>query len=245
VWICRPRRSVAIAWSILVAAATVTSIPASAEAPVPAGSRALALTPPMGFNDWNAFGCSVDEALIKQTADVFISSGLAQAGYRYVNIDDCWAMRDRGPDGRLVADPVKFPSGIKSLADYVHGKGLKLGIYGDAGTKTCAGYPGSLGTEDLDARTWADWGIDYLKYDNCFNQSDGSREDFVRRYTAMRKALDRTGRPIVYSMSEWGQSQPWLWAAGVGHLWRQLGQPPDHHRAEPAAGPVRRSRSLE
>jgi alpha-galactosidase len=188
----------------------------------------LAPTPPMGFNNWNAFGCDVSEALIKETADVIVSSGLADLGYEYVNIDDCWASRERGPDGRLVPDPVKFPSGIKGVADYVHGLGLKLGIYGDAGTKTCAGYPGSLGMEELDAQTWAEWGVDYLKYDNCYNQSDGSREDFVRRYTAMRVALDKVDRPIVYAICEWGQSQPWEWATGVGDLWRTGGDISDN-----------------
>src|SRR5204863_1409265 len=162
-------------------------------------ARMLTSTPPMWFNDWNAFGCGVSETLIKQTADVLVSTGLKDLGYRYVNIDDCWSTRERGPDGRLVPDPVKFPSGISGVAEYVHGKGLKLGIYGDAGTKTCAGYPGSLGVEELDARTWANWGVDYLKYDNCNNQTDGTREDFIRRYTAMRTALDKSGRPIVYS----------------------------------------------
>jgi len=186
-------------------------------------SAALAPTPPMGFNDWNAFGCDVNEQLIKETADFFVSSGLKDAGYVQVNIDDCWSLRERGKGGQLVADPSKFPSGIEAVADYVHGLGLKLGIYGDAGTKTCAGYPGSLGREALDAQTWADWGVDYLKYDNCYNESDGSRADFVRRYTAMREALDHTGRPIVYSICEWGQSQPWEWAKGVGHLWRTTG----------------------
>jgi alpha-galactosidase len=127
-----------------------------------------------------------------------------------------------------VPDPVKFPEGIAGVADYVHSKGLKLGIYGDAGTKTCAGYPGSLGYEEIDAQTWADWGVDYLKYDNCYNQSDGSREDFVRRYTAMRDALRATGRPIVYAICEWGQSQPWEWATGVGHLWRTTGDISDN-----------------
>src|SRR5262245_44174118 len=120
------------------------------------------LTPPMGFNDWNAFGCDVSEKLIKETADFFVSSGLKDAGYTYVNIDDCWSLRERGADGKLVPDPAKFPSGIRGLADYVHGRGLKLGIYGDAGTKTCAGFPGSLGKEKLDAQTWADWGVDYV-----------------------------------------------------------------------------------
>jgi alpha-galactosidase len=182
----------------------------------------------MGFNNWNAFGCDVSEKLIKETADFFVKSGLKEAGYAYVNIDDCWSLRERGPDGKLVPDPAKFPSGIRGLADYVHGRGLKLGIYGDAGTKTCAGYPGSLGKEKLDAQTWADWGVDYIKYDNCYNQSDGSRMDYVRRYTAMREAIDLTGRPMVYSICEWGQSKPWEWAAGVGNLWRTTGDISDN-----------------
>ncbi|WP_438028594.1 NPCBM/NEW2 domain-containing protein [Sorangium sp. So ce233] len=194
----------------------------------PAPIDQLALTPPMGFNNWNAFGCAVNETLIKETADFFVTSGLKELGYTYVNIDDCWALRERGADGRLVPDPEKFPSGIKGLADYVHEKGLKLGIYGDAGTKTCAGYPGSLGHEAIDAQTWTEWGVDYLKYDNCYNQSDGSREDYVRRYTAMREALDDAGGKIVYSICEWGQSQPWEWAVGVGNLWRTTGDISDN-----------------
>ncbi|OLF16290.1 hypothetical protein BU204_17010 [Actinophytocola xanthii] len=208
----------------------LAAAPPAVSAPVAAGASAetLAPTPPMGFNNWNAFGCDVSEALIRETADVLVSSGLAELGYEYVNIDDCWSMRERGPDGRLVPDPVKFPNGIAGLADYVHGKGLKLGIYGDAGTRTCAGYPGSLGKEDIDAQTWADWGVDYLKYDNCHNQSDGSQADFVRRYTAMREALDRTGRPIVYAICEWGQSRPWEWAHDVGDLWRTTGDISDN-----------------
>jgi alpha-galactosidase len=193
-------------------------------APAHALADGLALTPPMGFNNWNAFGCDVSEQLIKETADLFVSAGLQAAGYEYVNIDDCWSAKERDPDtGRLVPDPAKFPSGIAGLATYVHGKGLKLGIYGDAGTATCAGYPGSLGHEELDAQTFADWGVDYLKYDNCYNQSDGSQADYIRRYTAMRDALKATGRPIVYSICEWGSSQPWTWGADVGHLWRTTG----------------------
>jgi alpha-galactosidase len=202
-----------------------SSLPA---APATGARAGLALTPPMGFNDWNAFGCDVNEKLIKETADFFVSSGLKEAGYVQVNIDDCWSLHERDASGKLVPDPVKFPSGIAGVADYVHGLGLKLGIYGDAGTKTCAGYPGSLGQEKVDAQTWAGWGVDYLKYDNCYNQSDGSREDFVRRYTAMREALDLTGRPIVFSICEWGQSQPWEWAEGVGHLWRTTGDISDN-----------------
>ncbi|WP_199853051.1 NPCBM/NEW2 domain-containing protein [Plantactinospora sp. BC1] len=211
--------------AVAAPAAPAPERPVAAPAPQP---ETLAPTPPMGFNNWNAFGCDVSETLIKETADVLVSSGLAAAGYEYVNIDDCWSLRERGPDGRLVPDPVKFPSGISGVADYVHGKGLKLGIYGDAGTATCAGYPGSLGHEEIDARTWADWGVDYLKYDNCNNQSDGSQQDFVRRYTAMRDALDATGRPIVYAICEWGQSQPWTWAAEVGDLWRTTGDISDN-----------------
>jgi alpha-galactosidase len=183
----------------------------------------LAETPPMGFNNWNAFGCDVSATLIQETADVIVSAGLRDLGYQYVNIDDCWSLRERGADGRLVPDPAKFPDGIAGVADYVHAKGLKLGIYGDAGTRTCAGYPGSLGHEELDARTWADWGVDYLKYDNCNNQSDGSQADYIRRYTAMRDALNKTGRAIVYAICEWGTSQPWLWGNGVGQLWRTTG----------------------
>jgi alpha-galactosidase len=223
----RPLPIVTLVLSVLLAGIVVT--PVSNAAPVVAAQDStLARTPPMGFNNWNAFGCDVSETLIKQTADVIVSSGLKDLGYQYVNIDDCWSLRERGRDGRLVPDPVKFPSGIRGVADYVHAKGLKLGIYGDAGTRTCAGFPGSLGLEDLDAQTWADWGVDYLKYDNCNNQSDGSQADFIRRYTAMRRALDRTGRPIVYAVCEWGQSQPWLWATGVGHLWRTTGDISDN-----------------
>ncbi|MBE1488455.1 NPCBM/NEW2 domain-containing protein [Plantactinospora soyae] len=228
----RPLGIVALLSSLLITGVAVPPGPALA-APAPAATAAtapptLAPTPPMGFNNWNAFGCDVNETLIKETADVIVSAGLADVGYEYVNIDDCWSLRERGPDGRLVPDPVKFPSGISGVADYVHAKGLKLGIYGDAGTATCAGYPGSLGHEEIDAQTWADWGVDYLKYDNCNNQSDGSQADFVRRYTAMRNALDATGRPIVYSICEWGQSQPWTWAADVGDLWRTTGDISDN-----------------
>jgi alpha-galactosidase len=188
----------------------------------------LARTPPMGFNDWNAFGCNVSEQLIKETADFFVSSGLKDAGYQFVNIDDCWALRQRGPDGRLVPDPEKFPSGISGTADYVHGLGLKLGLYADAGTATCAGYPGSLGHEQIDAETFASWGVDYLKYDNCNNNSDGSRADFVRRYSAMGNALRASGRSIVYSICEWGQVQPWEWAGDIGQLWRTTGDIQDN-----------------
>ncbi|MFI5896491.1 NEW3 domain-containing protein [Actinoplanes sp. NPDC051513] len=206
--------------------ATLAVLPASPAQALPDGQ---ALTPPMGFNDWNAFGCDVSEQLIKETADLFVAEGVKDAGYRYVNIDDCWALKERHPaTGKLVPDPVKFPSGIAGTAAYVHSKGLKLGIYGDAGTNTCAGYPGSLGHEELDAQTLADWGVDYLKYDNCYNESDGSQAEYIRRYTAMRDALAKTGRPIVFSICEWGTTQPWTWGADVGHLWRTTGDISDN-----------------
>jgi alpha-galactosidase len=210
-------------WGGALAGVAVTAGAVATATPAAALDNGLARTPPMGFNDWNAFGCDVSEALIEQTADYFISSGLKAAGYTYVNIDDCWMTHTRDANGRLVPDPVKFPDGIKGTADYVHSKGLKLGIYEDAGTATCAGYPGSLGHETTDAQTFADWGVDYLKYDNCNNNSDGSREDYVRRYTAMRDALAATGRPIVYSLCEWGAQNPWEWAGDVGNSWRTTG----------------------
>ena len=198
--------------------------PAGATGTVPTTPAAgLALTPPMGFNDWNAFGCDVSQQLIEQTADYLAASGLKDAGYGYVNIDDCWMTHDRDAQGRLVPDPAKFPDGIAGTAAYVHAKGLKLGVYEDAGTRTCAGYPGSLGHEATDARSFADWGVDYLKYDNCNNQSDGSQAEYVHRYTTMHDALAATGRPIVFSICEWGTSQPWQWAPGVGNSWRTTG----------------------
>jgi alpha-galactosidase len=175
----------------------------------------VALTPPMGWNSWNHFGCDVSEALIRETADAIVSSGMLDAGYKYVVIDDCWQVsRDRS--GTIIADPQRFPHGIKALADYVHSKGLKFGIYSDAGTKTCQGRPGTLGFEERDAQTYAGWGVDYVKEDWC----NADRLDARTQYTKFRRALDRTGRPIVLSICEWGVNQPWDWAPSVGNLWR-------------------------
>ncbi|MFE2066362.1 NPCBM/NEW2 domain-containing protein [Streptomyces sp. NPDC059467] len=183
----------------------------------------LALTPPMGFNNWNSTHCSADfdAAMVEGIADLFVAKGLKAAGYQYVNLDDCWALPDRDADGKLVPDPARFPDGIKAVADYVHSKGLKLGIYTSAGTKTCndAGFPGALGHERSDAQQFADWGVDYLKYDNCNNQG----VDAKQRYLTMRDALKATGRPIVFSICEWGENKPWEWATGVGQLWRTTG----------------------
>ena len=178
----------------------------------------LAPTPPMGWNSWNKFGCNIDEALIRQTADALVSSGLKEAGYTYLVIDDCWH-GERDAQGFIQADPKKFPSGIKALADYVHSKGLKFGIYSDAGWKTCGGRPGSRGREFQDAKTYASWGVDYLKYDWC--NTDGLSAPGA--YLTMREALFEAGRPLVFSLCEWGNSKPWEWAKDVGHLWRTTG----------------------
>ncbi|WP_328593174.1 NPCBM/NEW2 domain-containing protein [Lentzea tibetensis] len=204
-----------VAASLAVPASVIQAPPAVAAEPE------LAMTPPMGFNNWNATGCDVDEKLIRDMADIFVSSGLKEAGYQYVNVDDCWADAERDPaTGRLRNHPTKFPSGIKALGDYIHSKGLKFGIYTSAGTQTCAKtMPGGLDHEEIDAQTFADWGVDYLKYDNCNNQN----RPFLERYTKMRDALKKTGRPIVFSICEWGQNKPWEWGKGVGQLWRTTG----------------------
>ncbi len=175
----------------------------------------LALTPPMGWNSWNHFGCNVSDSLIRGTADAMVSSGMRSAGYQYVVIDDCWQV-SRDSKGTIVADASRFPRGIKALADYVHSKGLRFGIYTDAGTKTCQGRPGSYGYEDQDARTYAAWGVDYVKEDWCNANGLNARAQYAR----FRKALDKTGRQIVLSICEWGSNQPWEWAPGIGNLWR-------------------------
>jgi len=178
----------------------------------------LAQTPPMGWNSWNKFACNVSEKLIKEMADAIVASGMKDAGYEYVVIDDCWQV-SRDADGNIVPDKERFPSGIKALADYVHSKGLKFGIYSDAGRATCQNRPGSYNYEEKDARQYAAWGVDYLKYDWC--NSEGIDPKVV--YTKMSNALKATGRPIIFSMCEWGSSNPWYWAQGVAHLWRTTG----------------------
>uniref|UniRef100_A0A5B7BYA0 Alpha-galactosidase n=1 Tax=Davidia involucrata TaxID=16924 RepID=A0A5B7BYA0_DAVIN len=180
----------------------------------------LARTPPMGWNSWNHFYCGIDEWIVKATADALVSTGLAALGYKYVNIDDCWAEGTRDRRGNLVAKSSTFPSGIKALANYVHARGLKLGIYSDAGYKTCSmRMPGSLGHEDQDARTFAEWGVDYLKYDNCYH--DGSKPQ--ERYARMSYALHKVGRPILYSVCDWGQEDPAKWASLFANAWRTTG----------------------
>jgi alpha-galactosidase len=180
----------------------------------------LALTPPMGWNSWNTFQTNINEQLVKETADIIISSGMKDAGYRYIVLDDGWMAMERDSiTGDLIPDPKKFPNGMKAVIDYVHSKGLKFGLYNCAGTKTCAGYPGTRGYEYQDARLYAALGIDYLKFDWC--SSDGLNA--IESYTTMSKALKAARRPIIFSLCEWGGNKPWLWAKNVGQLWRTTG----------------------
>jgi alpha-galactosidase len=228
----RPRKlvaAIATAGLTLAGAAVAASVVAFTAGPAAALDNGLALTPPMGFNNWNSTQCKADfnEAMVKGIADIFVARGLKDAGYQYVNLDDCWAEQSRDSKGNLVPNKTRFPNGIKAVADYVHGKGLKFGIYTSAGTKTCnkdGGFPGGLGHEKQDANLFASWGVDYLKYDNCNNQG----VDAQQRYKAMRDALKATGRPIVFSLCEWGQNKPWLWASDVGNLWRTTGDISDN-----------------
>ena len=202
-----------LACLLVCTSATLLAPAASAQA-----SASLAPTPPMGWNSWNKFGCNVSDKLIREMADAMVSSGMQAAGYQYVNIDDCWQV-SRDASGTIVADPTRFPSGIKALADYVHSKGLKLGIYTDAGTGTCEKRPGSLNHEVQDAKTYASWGIDYVKIDWC--NAEGL--DPEMQYAKLRDALAQSGRPIVFSICNWGVRTPWRWGPTTGNLWRTTG----------------------
>jgi len=202
-------------------AALLFAAPALAETTQEVVNKApngLALTPPMGWNSWNKFACDVNEQVVRDTADAIVASGMRDAGYRYVVIDDCW-QAPRDSNGFITADTKKFPSGIKALADYVHSRGLKFGIYSDAGRLTCGGRPGSQGHEYQDALTYARWGVDYLKYDWCSTGDRNAQE----AYAVMADALRQSGRDIVFSMCEWGTAKPWLWAKNTGNLWRTTG----------------------
>ena len=181
-------------------------------------AEGLAATPQMGWNSWNKFGVNINEDLIKATADKMVELGLVDAGYIYLNLDDGWH-GERDEQGFIQVNPEKFPSGMKALADYVHSKGMKLGLYSDVGPKTCAMCEGSLGHEYQDAYTYAQWGIDYLKYDWCHNTDLNPKG----AYKLMSNALKATGRPIFYSMCEWGTNKPWEWAADIAHSWRTTG----------------------
>lgn len=176
---------------------------------------AQAQTPPMGWNSWNKFGCNVSEKLIMDMADKMVESGMKDAGYQYVVIDDCWQV-ERDSLGFIQADPDRFPHGMKYLADYIHSKGLKFGLYSCAGSYTCQGRPGSRGHQFQDALMYAKWGVDYLKYDWCSDEGQNAQA----AYATMSDAIKESGRPIILSICEWGEHEPWKWGKGIGHLWR-------------------------
>ena len=178
-------------------------------------------TPPMGWNTWNTFGQNITEQLVMESADAMVEKGYKDAGYEYIVIDDCWSLKQRDENGYLVADPNKFPHGMKYLADYVRSKGLKFGMYSCAGYQTCAGYPSSYGYEFKDAETFASWGVDFLKYDFCYFPDSG---DGKLAYLTMSNALRSTGRDILFSACNWGTDNCWEWMKSVGaHMYRSTG----------------------
>ncbi|THU95340.1 glycoside hydrolase [Dendrothele bispora CBS 962.96] len=209
-----------------------SATPMQAGIPTAGPSTQTGRLPALGWNHWNAYKCNITEAKVLAAASAFTSLGLKDAGYEYINIDDCWSLKTRdSKTGQIVPDPAKFPNGISHVASQVHALGLKIGIYSDAGTTTCAGYPASLGREDLDAKTFASWGIDYLKYDNCNvpgNWSDTENppggywynSNTAIRYRQMGAALAKQSRPIQYDLCLWGLANVWTWGARVGHSWR-------------------------
>ena len=205
-------------WCALVCLCTAPALADTTQEVVNKAPNGLALTPPMGWNSWNKFACDVNEKIVRAAADAMVGSGMRDAGYRYVVIDDCW-QGPRDTNGFITADTQRFPSGIKALADYVHSRGLKFGIYSDAGRLTCGGRPGSQGHEYQDALTYARWGVDYLKYDWCSTGDRNAKEG----YAVMADALRQSGREIAFSICEWGTAKPWLWAKNTGNLWRTTG----------------------
>lgn len=186
----------------------------------------LAQKPPMGWNSWNTFGWEISENLIRETADIFKETGLLDAGYEYLVIDDCWSEKKRNKEGYLVADPNKFPNGMKAVSDYVHSKGLKFGMYSCAGTMTCAGHPSSLEHEFKDAKTFADWGIDFLKYDYCYKPHNIPGHILYKR---MGMALKNSGREILFSACNWGNDDAYHWMRQTGaHMYRSTGDIQDN-----------------
>lgn len=182
----------------------------------------LSRTPPMGFNTWNTFGENISDSVIRETADAMVKLGLKDAGYEYLVIDDCWSKRERDPEtGKIVPDEIKFPNGMKSVSDYVHSKGLKFGMYSCAGTRTCADYPGSFDHEFLDAKTFAEYGADFLKYDFCFKPATANGPLLYRR---MGMALRSCGREILFSACNWGNDEVNKWIRSTGaHMYRSTG----------------------
>ncbi|MFG2504725.1 NPCBM/NEW2 domain-containing protein [Streptomyces rubiginosohelvolus] len=216
------RGALGAAVAVLLAAATLADPAQAAAAPAAGTAATPAPAPPMGFTNRDSTRCRAefDEAYVKKIADILVSKGLKDAGYTYVNLDDCWAKPERDDRGRLVPDPVRFPNGIKALADHVHAKGLKFGLLAGAGTRTCdpAGFPGSLGHEAGDARQFADWGVDHLTYADC-----GGGGDAEQRYAAMSDALRATGRPVVLTVADQGANRSWEWDGGVAQVRRTTG----------------------
>lgn len=181
----------------------------------------MGFAPALGWNSWNTFTWDINEQLIRDVADVFVSEGYLEAGYEYIVIDDCWSLKERDANGNLVADPEKFPNGMRALADYIHGKGLKFGMYSCVGTHTCAGYPGSFEHEFQDAALFAEWGVDYLKYDYCFKPRHISGELLYKR---MSLALKNCGRDILFSACNWGADNVYDWIRESGaHMYRSTG----------------------
>ncbi|KAH7322096.1 glycoside hydrolase superfamily [Rhizoctonia solani] len=190
-----------------------------------AAENGLARTPQMGWNTWNKFACDISEDLILSAGKAIVETGLKDMGYEYVVVDDCWhaASREAGT-GKPVADSTRFPNGIKHLSDNIHSLGLKIGIYSSAGLYTCGRRFGSLGYEEIDAQAYAEWEIDYLKYDNCYNEGrHGTPLISYERYANMSRALNSTGRPILYSMCNWGEDGTWNWATEIANSWRMSG----------------------
>ncbi|KAF2462248.1 alpha-galactosidase precursor [Lineolata rhizophorae] len=188
-----------------------------------ASDNGLARVPQMGWDNWNAFGCDVSEDLLLGTAEKIVQLGLQDVGYHYVILDDCWSA-GRDDNDTLVADSEKFPNGMAHVADRMHDLGLGFGMYSSAGAMTCARYAGSLGFEEKDAQTFASWGVDYLKYDNCYNEGQtGDPLTTFNRYKIMADALNATGRPILYGMCNWGEDSPWKWAQTIANSWRMSG----------------------
>ena len=175
----------------------------------------LGLTPQMGWNTWNKFACKIEEKLIRDSIDALVNTGLKDLGYNYMNLDDCWQIK-RDENKTIVPDADKFPNGIKPLADYAHSKGLKFGLYSDGGNLTCQMRPGGYGYEEIDAKTYAEWGVDYLKYDNCWNMGISSKI----RYPRMTEALRKQNRSIFYSICQWGEEEIPTWGKEFGNSWR-------------------------
>lgn len=197
--------------------------------------------PPMGWNSWNTFAGNISDGLIRETADAMIETGLHGAGYEYVIIDDCWSKKERGADGRIQADPEKFPDGMKAVGDYIHGKGLKFGMYSCGGTMTCACYPGSYGHEFIDAETFASFGADYLKYDYCYHPQSVPGPITYRR---MATALANCGRDIFFAACSWGSEKSEQWMAESGaHSFRSTGDIQDNWKS--ASGIAQRQHNRE